>query len=200
MKTLKLFLISGLIFPLVHCTFKAPKLPKEKQISKTDSLSSSYLKKGKEIATQTQKVLGQNLMQAIKSGGPVYALNFCNVQALPLTDSMSNVLDAKIQRVSDQNRNPENIPNTSERAYIEWAKKKIKKQGSAAPKIQKVNGQWTGYYPIMTNPMCLNCHGQPEKDIAPETLAKIDELYPDDQATGYGVNELRGIWVISFTH
>ena len=33
-------------------------------------------------------------------------------------------------------------------------------------------------------------------NFKPETLNKIHELYPDDKATGYGPNELRGIWVI----
>jgi hypothetical protein len=44
--------------------------------------------------------------------------------------------------------------------------------------------------------MCLQCHGIPNNQILPTTLSKIKELYPTDKATGYGENELRGIWVI----
>jgi hypothetical protein len=44
--------------------------------------------------------------------------------------------------------------------------------------------------------MCLQCHGDPANDISPETLNKIQTLYPDDAATGYKTNELRGIWVV----
>ena len=54
----------------------------------------------------------------------------------------------------------------------------------------------TGYYPITTQAMCLQCHGNPESDIAPETLSAIERFYPEDLATGYGENELRGIWVV----
>jgi Protein of unknown function (DUF3365) len=54
----------------------------------------------------------------------------------------------------------------------------------------------TGYYPILTNAMCLQCHGKPNVDISITTLDKIHALYPDDRATGYVVNELRGLWVV----
>jgi len=44
--------------------------------------------------------------------------------------------------------------------------------------------------------MCMQCHGSENEQIDNNTLAKINELYPDDKATGYGVGELRGIWVV----
>ncbi len=43
---------------------------------------------------------------------------------------------------------------------------------------------------------CLVCHGTPGTQIANETLAIIKERYPNDLATGYKSDELRGIWVI----
>jgi hypothetical protein len=46
--------------------------------------------------------------------------------------------------------------------------------------------------------MCLNCHGEPDKDIKPENLALIRRLYPQDQATGFQLGELRGAWRIDF--
>jgi hypothetical protein len=54
------------------------------------------------------------------------------------------------------------------------------------------------YYPITTNTMCLQCHGKPREQIAPETLATLKSLYPLDKATGYSENEVRGIWSINF--
>ena len=42
--------------------------------------------------------------------------------------------------------------------------------------------------------MCLQCHGQLKTEILPETLSKINKLYPNDLATGYKIDELRGIW------
>jgi hypothetical protein len=52
------------------------------------------------------------------------------------------------------------------------------------------------YYPILTNAMCLQCHGKPEEDIKPSTLSKLHMLYPQDKGVGYEENELRGIWVV----
>jgi hypothetical protein len=37
--------------------------------------------------------------------------------------------------------------------------------------------------------MCLSCHGS---DIAPDVMAAILDLYPDDQAVDYSVGEIRG--------
>jgi uncharacterized protein (UPF0335 family) len=46
--------------------------------------------------------------------------------------------------------------------------------------------------------MCLKCHGTTDKQMERETYSKIKELYPNDKAIGYDVNEVRGIWSISF--
>ena len=51
---------------------------------------------------------------------------------------------------------------------------------------------------VLGNPLCLQCHGTPGKDIAPETLAAIQKLYPDDKATGFKLGDLRGLWRITF--
>ena len=48
------------------------------------------------------------------------------------------------------------------------------------------------------NPPCLQCHGTPNQDIAPETLAAIQKLYPDDKATGFKLGDLRGLWRVTF--
>ena len=53
-----------------------------------------------------------------------------------------------------------------------------------------------GYYPIITNELCMQCHGQTGQQISPGTLAKITALYPNDKAVNYKVNQLRGIWVV----
>jgi hypothetical protein len=48
---------------------------------------------------------------------------------------------------------------------------------------------------IVSQPLCLQCHGS-ESDIAAETREAILAIYPDDKATGYRLNDLRGIWRI----
>lgn len=155
-----------------------------------------YKAQGKEFALQTKAILGKNLMGAIKDKGTLHALEFCNTRAYPLTDSMATALQAHIKRVSDQPRNPKNEANEVEMGYIQQMKEAIAQGGSPQAYIQKNADQVTGYYPIMTNGMCLQCHGDNKQAIKPEVSEKIAQLYPNDKATGYAANQLRGIWVV----
>ena len=156
----------------------------------------NYLAEGKQLALSTKAVLGKNLLGAIKTQGSAGALEFCNTRAIHLTDSMSTVLGASIRRVSDQARNPNNKANLSEMEYIVRSKQLLSAGQSIAGTIQKIDGKMVGYYPIITNDMCMQCHGSPEQ-INPETQNKINALYPQDKAFGYTPNQLRGIWVVS---
>jgi len=55
-----------------------------------------------------------------------------------------------------------------------------------------IDEQTVGYVePIFMQPLCVTCHGQ---TIAPELAAKLGELYPNDQATGYVAGDLRGVF------
>jgi hypothetical protein len=47
---------------------------------------------------------------------------------------------------------------------------------------------------IPTAELCLACHG---KDLAPEVAAEIAESYPDDQATGFALGDIRGAFTLS---
>ena len=156
-----------------------------------------YLLQGKQLALATKAVLEQNVMKAIQSKGTVGALEFCNVKAIPLSDSISTHMNAQIRRVSAKNRNPENAPNEAEAAYLKKAMQEIQNMGKAKPQMQEIDGKIVGYYPIMTNAACLQCHGTPKIDIQENTLAALQKLYPEDKATGYKADELRGMWVIS---
>ncbi|MEO1712423.1 MAG: DUF3365 domain-containing protein [Bacteroidota bacterium] len=147
------------------------------------------------MARQTKAVLGKNLLHAIKTQGTEYAVAFCNTRAYPLTDSVALAMNAKIKRVSDKNRNPQNKANARQLAYIEAAKEQLALGQAITPQMYQDAGKVEAYYPILTNAMCLNCHGDPS-EMDPGTLGKIQELYPEDQAMGYEENELRGIWVV----
>lgn len=156
----------------------------------------NYLLHGKTLAMQTKAQLGKNLMAAVQADGPEGAVEFCNTRAYPLTDSMATALNAKIKRVSDQPRNPSNRAKGEELNYIRTAKSLLANGMAIEPAITDLGETVLGYYPITTNTMCLKCHGQPEENINQATLDVIKALYPEDEATGYSENELRGIWVV----
>ncbi len=154
--------------------------------------------RGMQMAQTTKAELGKNLMGQIQKNGVIAALDFCNVQALPITDSMATVHKAYIKRVTDKPRNPKNKANTAELQYLDNFKKQVAAGGEVDPIIVKMGVETEFYYPIVTNSMCLKCHGTPGKELETLTLSKIQELYPTDKATGYGENEVRGIWSIRF--
>jgi cytochrome c553 len=150
---------------------------------------------GLDYALSTKKVLGKNLMGVIQNKGTLAALEFCNAKAIPLTDSMATKHHATIKRVSDKNRNPNNRANAEELKYIEQFKKELAAKKEIKPVVIEKGNKIQFYYPIETNTMCLQCHG---KQIKPEVKKQILKLYPKDLAVGYTVNQVRGIWSLTF--
>ena len=142
----------------------------------------SYRAQGKKYALATKAVLGKNLLSAINTKGAAGAVDFCNTRAIPLTDSMQQIQNVSIKRVSDNNRNPNNIADANELAYMLNSKEALKNGETIHGKIAERNGKMVGYYPILTDQMCLQCHGEPEKDIQAETLNNINTLYPDGRS------------------
>lgn len=193
-----LVMIVGTILLLSNCEMSSSKNAKGKTdtvIAQEDGVK-DYLAEGMNIALRTKALLGKNLMSAIQTKGTDKALEFCNVKAIMLTDSMGVNLNARIRRVSDKIRNPENAANEDELSYIKSAKSAIEENMEAWPELHEYDDSMIGYYPIMTNAMCLQCHGKPTEDINEQTLAVISERYPNDKAINYLPNELRGIWVV----
>lgn len=170
----------------------------KKGMGNTESLPESHEEKGLEIALATKGELGKNLMGKIQKEGVIAALDFCNIKAYPITDSMALVHKATIKRVSNKYRNPNNKANNKEVSYIQKFQQDILNKKETTPIIDSSGNSIQFYYPIVTNDMCLKCHGIPNKTIASETFTRIKQLYPSDLATGYEVNEVRGIWSIKF--
>jgi len=168
----------------------------EKKMHGTFPKGLTPIEQGQQLALQTKGVLGRNLLNAINTKGTENALEFCSLKAIELTDSMSLALNAKIKRVSDKNRNPDNAANEEELKYILTAKDLLSKNQKPAPQLTEKDGRWVAYYPILVDKMCLQCHGQKSVDIQPKTLSMIEKYYPTDKAFGYKENDFRGIWVV----
>ncbi len=168
---------------------------KEKFKQNTNS-NLSPIELGKSFVMKTKAVLGKNLLGAINTKGTEYAVSFCSTRAIALTDSVAMSLNTKIRRVSDKSRNPNNKANKAELEYIAATKLDIDQGKAPKPKLTELENKHLGYYPIMTNKMCMQCHGQLETEVMSGTLSKLKSLYPNDQAVGYKTEELRGIWVV----
>ncbi|MGB0999101.1 MAG: c-type heme family protein [Flavobacteriales bacterium] len=171
---------------------------KQKHKQATNFTNLPYDERGLKYALSTKAVLGKNLMGKIQKEGTLAALDFCNIKAFPLTDSMSVVHKATIKRVSDKPRNYKNKANSLENEYITIFKEDAKANKESKPIVVETAKNVKVYYPIKTNGMCLQCHGKPNSDIKPNTLTQINKLYPKDLAKGYSENQIRGIWNVSF--
>ncbi len=171
---------------------------KHQQQAQTNYEDLPYGERGLKYALTTKAVLGKNLMGTIQKKGTLEALEFCNVKAYPLTDSMAVVHNASIKRVSDKPRNQKNKANSEELEYIKTFKTLVASEKEISPIVKETEDDVHVYYPIVTNTMCLQCHGKPETNIKTNVLKTLTLLYPEDKAKGYSENQVRGIWNVSF--
>ena len=154
---------------------------------------------GSEYAMKTKKQLAKNLIETIQKEGVIASLKYCNTKAIPITDSLSVALNADIKRVSNKPRNTTNKATNEETELIGMYQKRINENKPLKPKLRTLKNGKTQYYaPIVTNQMCLQCHGKPNKDMKEETLLALKELYPRDKAIGYDVNQVRGLWSVQY--
>ena len=149
------------------------------------------------FALETQAALGKTLQAQIAERGTTGAIGFCNLNALPITDSVAKARGVKIRRITDRPRNQANLATAAE-AWLMGRVRDSLAKGVASGSLELAeNGETHYYFPIVTNNLCLQCHGVSGQDVPPEVGALIAELYPDDQAMGYGPNQLRGLWKVT---
>lgn len=198
MKKLKtiIFCFGIVLIAISSCETTKNEESSNTDIQQTNTQSESdYQTLGQQIALKAKSSLGEKLAQAIGEKGVPGAIEFCNLNAISITDSVSKSLNASIKRVSDKPRNKANQAREGELFYIDMCKKALAADKELKPFISQDDNKFMGYYPIVTNQICLSCHGD-SKNIGTETLAKINSLYPDDKATGYKENEVRGLFVV----
>ena len=153
-------------------------------------------KRGSEISSEAQSVLLANVGRAMQTGGSEYAVEFCNLKASSIVDSLNSVNNCAISRVSAKNRNPENGLKTEADKKL-WA---IFEAGTLSDTVIQESKTLVYYKPIKTAlPACLKCHGELGTDIDSTTTVKLKTLYPADLATGYKLNDFRGLWKIEFS-
>jgi len=171
-----------------------------KKSSLSEEEVKAYTEEGKVIAQSTFKALSSQLKQALESGGVEHAAQFCNIVALPLTDSLAKQHHAVIKRTSLKLRNPLNAPDSMELTMLKIYDQMSKMRNPVlVPKIlEKGTDEIQFFAPIqIKNETCLKCHGVLGQTMKEEDYAFIKQRYPNDQATGYKMDEVRGMWSIT---
>lgn len=165
----------------------------------TNGLTQTEVKeKGDLIVASTAKELSENLMSKMKEGGIPLAVGYCNTEAIPITDKMSESYGVYIKRTSLKTRNALNKPTDIEKIVLTKFESDHKKGITLQP-IVKIENETAHYFsPILIEKKCLMCHGIPGKELSQAADSIIKANYPYDLATAYKEGDLRGMWSISF--
>ena len=159
------------------------------------------LQLGDGIADKLMQSLGSKLKTALQAGGPAHALEVCKQLAEPSTEMVSSEFEGiKVSRVSLKPRNQANAPDELDKEILTKWQQQID-AGGTVPKSElhyRDDSTAVFYRPIMTQEVCMNCHGEPEA-FPQQLTARLNELYPDDQATGYQTGQLRGAFRVAFS-
>ncbi|GAB4402280.1 MAG: DUF3365 domain-containing protein [Rhodoferax sp.] len=152
-----------------------------------------WLGQARQIATQVPLKLLKVLDEQIQTQGTAGAVEMCHVKAPQMAQAASKETGWSIRRVSLRNRNPKAVPDDWERAALQDFDRRQAAGESPATleKYEIVQGEARYIKALPVKQLCLACHGSAQ-DIAPETAAKIQALYPADKATGYHEGEIRG--------
>jgi hypothetical protein len=180
---------------LISCTKKVDDDSAGARLFVADSV---YVQRGNLIVAGTFDTLRKSLFQAISSQNFEAAITFCREQAYPITATYADTVD--IRRTALRVRNLNNRPDSLELAVLIEMGNQVQAAQTPDPKIVRKpsSGEIHFFKPILLQPMCLNCHGTPGQQIQNNTLARIQQLYPNDQAVNFREGDLRGIWHITF--
>lgn len=158
----------------------------------------------KQVVQSFFKELKGELGKAMKSGGPINAIEVCNKVAPNIAAAKSEETGWEVGRTSLKTRNPNNAPDEWETMVLKKFEERaaagespakmahfevVEQDGKKAFRFMKAIGM-----PPLNKMPCLKCHGE---NIDPKVAAKLDELYPNDQARGYKPGMIRGAFTIT---
>lgn len=135
-----------------------------------------------------KKELKEILTKALAEG-PMAAVSVCAAVAPQLAKRASSERVA-VGRSALRLRNPDNAPQAWLKPLMEELAHLPSAEGQY--RVRSIGGGRYGYAEaIVLQPPCVLCHGQ---NIAPDLAALITARYPSDQATGFAVGQLRGVF------
>lgn len=135
------------------------------------------------------------LLEELKHGGAQSAVLACARSAQERTTAFRQRTGVDIRRVSLRYRNETNAPDAFERQALSGFDRLPVAEREKAEHWQVVSGtnsrELRYLKPVVTNAMCLSCHGPVER--LPEGVkAALARAYPADLATGFTAGDVRG--------
>jgi hypothetical protein len=156
-----------------------------------------YAEDARATTGQLIKTLGGELMKDLKETGPESAITVCKDKAPRIAAAIAAEKGVKVRRVTFKNRNPKSVPDAWETKVLQDFEQRLTKGASPASLeygevVQEGEGKTYRFMKgLVIQEVCMTCHGT--KETIPEGVkAKLAAEYPNDQATGYLPNMLRG--------
>ena len=154
------------------------------------------------LARDFMTELKGELKAALRGGGTVKAISVCSKAASELADRYSLPPGVQVGRTSERCRNPENRPDRWEKKGLVLLEKR-RLQGETLAGMEhwqevEEDGKHSFRYlrAIPTGSLCLRCHGE---KIGSKLKKALRRIYPEDQAVGFRLGELRGAFTITLS-
>ncbi len=168
------------------------------QVAMSDEFD-TFSQQGQQAIKEFASELKASLTAAMQAGGSAEAISVCSSVAPRLSSELSKKYGMRIARTSLKVRNPNNAPDEWESEVLNHFEQR-KKNGEylnrltfKAIKNSEQGLQMRMMKAIATDKICLICHGTA---ISEHTQAVLDKLYPNDQATGYKLGDIRGAFTV----
>lgn len=159
------------------------------------------LEEAKGIIKAFSTSLKAELQTALNAGGPTNAIRVCKEKAPAIAADYSARTGWDVGRTSLKLRNPAaNAPDAWEKQVL--LKFEERKSGGedvktmAVAEVTQVDGEKRFRYmqAIPTDGLCLVCHSEV---LAPAVGTALDKAYPQDQARGFSLGDIRGAFTLS---
>ncbi len=149
-----------------------------------------FLKEARRLSAEMGKTLLAEVKGAMQEGGPVHAIEVCATRAREIAARFSTG-GFRIRRIGTRIRNKEHdTPTPREAALL------AKIDADTAEVFEKLDGERVYLRAIrIGSATCLLCHGK-EEGIAPAVREALKRRYPEDEALGYALGDLRGAFVV----
>lgn len=149
----------------------------------------------RQVVAEFSQLLQAELQSAMQQGGPAQAISVCRVKAPQIAVELTTKYNTYVRRTSLKPRNIRNTPVCWEEQVLNGFehshKQGVPVEDLESSAIVPADGDRELHYmkAIPTKPVCLVCHGD---NIAPDVARQLHKLYPDDQALGFKVGDIRG--------
>lgn len=183
--SIKLFILFAGIGFIIACGQSSKMSQEEKE---------KWMQQGKEAVDKAATRVKDSLIQAMQAGGPLNAINVCK-HIMESENAYGG--EYEIRRTALKFRNPLNKPKLREKQVLEMMRDAHGRKQEIGPVLDAHDdGALYYYHPIMVQPLCLNCHGTPGKEITEEVFNEIKRKYPKDKAMGFAEGDFRGMWSV----